>query len=345
MDKRKALLVGAGEMGRHWGKNLTDTAEVDLVAWVDVRPEVATAAAAALGLHDLHIGPDLERAIAETRPDFVVDVSPPEIHHAITLTALAAGLPVLGEKPMADTMAHAREMVAASERAGKLYMVSQNRRYDRGLHALRRLISEEIGTIGILNADFFMGEHYKGFRAGMASPLLLDMSIHHFDAARFLSGTDPVSVYCEEFNPPWSYYKGNACATALFEMTGGLRFTYQGSRCSDGHHTTWDAEWRAVGPKGSATWPGHGAPSAELVVAVEGDFPMLRTVSASPDTELPQGHVGGITYTLRLFLQALETGVTPACECHDNIKSLAMVHAAIESAATGRRVTIPALFS
>ena len=42
----------------------------------------------------------------------------------------------------------------------------------------------------------------------------------------------------------------------------------------------------------------------------------------------------------RRFLHALETGATPMGECHDNIKSLAMVFAAIESARTGRRVSI-----
>jgi predicted dehydrogenase len=48
----------------------------------------------------------------------------------------------------------------------------------------------------------------------------------------------------------------------------------------------------------------------------------------------------GIVRTLQEFLQALRTGETPPCECHDNIHSLAMVQAAIESAATGQRVTI-----
>jgi predicted dehydrogenase len=346
MEIRRALLVGAGEMGRNWGKNLRDNRDVNFAAWVDVRPEAAEQAAANLGISDIYIGADLERAIAEVKPDFVVDVSPPEIHHRITLQALGAGLPVLGEKPMADSMEHAREMVAASERAGKLYMVSQNRRQNLSLAALRQLIVEHTGSLGVLNADFSMGEHYRGFRATMPSPLLIDMAIHTFDAARFLSGADPVAVYCEEFNPPWSWYKGNACATAMFEMTGGLRFTYYGSRCSDGHHTSWDAEWRAVGPHGTATWDGHGTPSAELTVRVEGDFPVLRRVEG---TIQPSKHgdamMGGIDATLQAFLHGLETGTPPPSECHDNIKSLAMVFGAVQSAATGKRVDIPPLYA
>ncbi len=49
---------------------------------------------------------------------------------------------------------------------------------------------------------------------------------------------------------------------------------------------------------------------------------------------------GGIAGSLRDFLNALQTGATPMGECHDNIKSLAMVFAAMESSATGRRVPV-----
>jgi predicted dehydrogenase len=48
----------------------------------------------------------------------------------------------------------------------------------------------------------------------------------------------------------------------------------------------------------------------------------------------------GIAGSLQEFLHALRTGTTPMSECHDNIKSLAMVFAAIESATTGQRVVI-----
>jgi len=336
MDKFKALLVGAGGMGRAWGKNLYECDEVEIAGWVDVRSAVAAAAATALGLTDIHVGSDLAAAMTATRPDFVVDVTIPEAHHDVTLAALAAGLPVLGEKPMTTSMAQARAMVAASERAGKLYMVSQSRRYNAGLAALRRLIVEQTGPLGILNADFYLGAHFGGFRDEMASPLVLDMAIHTFDAARYLAGADPVAVYCEEFNPPWSWYRGDACATAIFEMTGGLRYTYRGGWCAEGRPTSWEGEWRAVGPHGTATWDGAGTPEAAVVVAPDGFMSTTETRRGVVEEDAP----GGIAGSLRDFLHALKTGATPMGECHDNIKSLAMVFAAIASAASGRRVPV-----
>jgi predicted dehydrogenase len=336
MQRRRAVLVGAGGMGRNWARTLLACDAVELVGWVDIRPEVAADAAAALDLRTVHIAASLPEALRATRPDFVVDVSIPEGHHDITIEALDAGLPVLGEKPMADTLERAREMVSASERAGKLYMVSQNRRYNAGLAAFRALIAAHLGPLGILNADFYLGPHFGGFREAMASPLLLDMAIHTFDAARYLSGTDPVAVYCEQFNPSWSWYAGGACATALFEMSGDLRFAYRGSWCAEGLQTAWDTEWRAVGPHGTACWDGQGAPEAEIVTAQDGFFSSVERRACAVE----QWQYAGIDASLREFLHALDTGVTPMGECHDNIKSLAMVFAAIESAGTGRRIGI-----
>ncbi|MGQ9525166.1 MAG: Gfo/Idh/MocA family protein [Armatimonadota bacterium] len=336
MSRFRALLVGAGGMGRNWGRNLKDCEEVEIVGWVDIRPGVAEEAADELELSGVYVGEDLGKALAETRPDFLVDVTVPEAHRDVTIQALSAGVPVLGEKPMADSMEHAREMVAASEKSGKLYMVSQSRRYDARLWAFRKLIVEHVGPLGILNSDFYIGAHFGGFRDEMDSPLLLDMAIHTFDAARYLSGADAVAVYCEEFNPPWSWYRGSACATAVFEMTGGLRYTYRGSWCSEGRHTSWESDWRAVGSSGTATWDGHGAPIAEVVTETGGFHSKTQMITADVSPDVP----GGIAGSLRDFLNALKTGATPMGECHDNIKSLAMVFAAIESARTGRRVPV-----
>jgi predicted dehydrogenase len=336
MERYKALLVGAGNMGQAWGKLLAAQLDVELVGWVDLLPDAAARAAATLELNGVWTGTSLTEALAELQPDFVVDVTVPQAHHSVTIASLAAGVPVLGEKPLSDTMEHAREMVAAAQRVGVLYMVSQNRRYTPGLQALRGLIVEELGDLGVLNADFYIGPHFGGFRETMEHPLLLDMAIHTFDAARYLSGADPVAVYCDAFNPPWSWYRGAACATAMFEMSNGLRFTYRGSWCSEGQPTSWEAAWRAVGSNGTATWDGHAAPVADVVVGQDGFLRQTEARHGTLDTVMATGIAG----SLQEFLHALRTGTTPMSECHDNIKSLAMVFAAIESATTGQRVVI-----
>ncbi len=335
----RALLVGAGGMGKGWGKNLKQHGDLaTLAGWVDLRDGAAAAAADELELSGVATGTDLAKLIADIRPDFVIDVTIPEAHRDVTVMALNAGVPVLGEKPMAHSMEAAREMIAASERSGKLYMVSQSRRYDARLQAFREQIATNLGTVGILNADFYIGAHFGGFRDEMDSVLLLDMAIHSFDQARYLLGdADPVSVYCEEFNPSWSWYKGAASASALFEMAGGVRFTYRGSWCAEGLMSSWECDWRAVGANGTAKWDGTGAPVVQTVLESGGFHSKMneaKTAEVQPDVP------GGIAGSLRDFLHALKTGATPMGECHDNVKSLAMVFAAIESAKTGQRVPV-----
>ena len=74
----------------------------------------------------------------------------------------------------------------------------------------------------MVNVDMFLGAHFTGFRNTMDHPLLVDMAIHTFDEARYLlSEARPVLAYCQEFNPPNSWYKGDASAVAVFEMSDG----------------------------------------------------------------------------------------------------------------------------
>lgn len=335
----KAVIAGAGGMGRAWGRNLLELGKVEVVGWVDPRAGAVDEAKAETKWPNAQGFTDIEKAILATKPDFVVDVTPPEAHQAITLASLGLGVPVLGEKPMAHSMEAAREMVLASKNSGKLYMVSQSRRYDARIVAFRELLSK-IGPVGILNVDFYIGAHFGGFRDAMESPLIVDMAIHTFDQARLLSGTDPVAVYCEEFNPSWSWYAGDVCATALFEMSGGLRYTYRGSWCSEGLNTSWEGDWRAVGQHGTARWDGHGSIEAEIVRGGEGFIRAGEIVQGAPAS----GVHGGISGSIREFIHALETGSTPQGECRDNIKSFAMVMAAVESSRTGKRVAIPPMY-
>jgi predicted dehydrogenase len=322
-------------MGRAWADNLSRRSDVELVAWVDVREGAAAEAAQSKGIHVGYAGVDLVAGIDQAGPDFVVDVTSPNAHHDVTLLSLSRGIPVIGEKPMAETMYQAKAMVRASEESGKLYMVSQSRRYDAGLVAFKAAIQQKLGRLGILNADFYIDAHFGGFRAEMPSPLLLDMAIHTFDEARFLSGRNAVAVYAEEFNPGWSWFQGDACASVIFEMEGGLRFTYRGSWCAEGFQTSWDGDWRAVGENGSASWALNGDPVTEIATSREGFRSEVSfETHAKPELE------AGIAGSLAEFLNALRTGSKPWGECHDNIQSLAMVFAAIESSRRRERVTI-----
>ncbi|WP_207920223.1 Gfo/Idh/MocA family protein [Saccharopolyspora aridisoli] len=325
----RLVVVGAGEMGRTWLRAIVESPLADVVGVVDVNEAAAHAAAPAGAIS----GTPLSEVARRCAPDAVLDVTAPAAHLTVTLEALELGLPVLGEKPLAATLPEAVKLVRAAEQAGELFMVSQNRRFHPGLWRLKREISA-LGRVGILTHEFFRAPHFGGFREVMDHPLVLDMAIHNFDAARFLLDADPVAVYCEEYNPPWSWYAGNAATTAVFEMTGGIRFVYTGSWCSPGQETSWNSNWRVSAESGTATWDGAGAPRTE---PTDGQLHREHDDEQAGDRGYPGDDLHG---SLAMFVRALRGGVVPMGECHDNLQSLAMVHAAIASAESGTRVSV-----
>jgi predicted dehydrogenase len=335
MKPLRAVLVGAGGMGRIWARTITENPDVSLVGWVDLVTDRVIEGVEALGLADVAVEGEVGAALVNLLPDFVVDVAVPEAHHEVTRRCLERGVAVLGEKPMAADLAEARDLVERSERSSTLFVVSQNRRYNRGLAAFKGLIADRLGGIGYLNAEFYRGPHFGGFRDEMDSPLLVEMAVHTFDAARYITGAEPVSVSCAEFNPPWSWYRGAASAVADFEFTKGIRFSYQGSWCAEGLETSWDSCWRAVGVSGSAIWDGAGKPVAEVRPS-GGEGPAFERIEA-PAAEIAGEDVAG---SLADFVKALRSGEVPMNECHDNLASFAMVMAALESSRRGCRVAV-----
>lgn len=251
----------------------------------------------------------------------------PVAHHPVTTDALFAGLPVLGEKPAAQNVAEALSLAAAAEVTGQLFMVSQSRRYNDQLVAYRQQAGL-LGDLGTVSTEFAKAPHFGGFREEMDNVLLLDMAIHPFDSVRYLLDRDPVAVYCESYNPTWSWYRGDAAASAVFEFEGGIRYTYNGSWCAPGLETSWNGAWRLSGANGSALWNGDDSPTVETITDGGSDLIPLPTVG------------DGIEGSLAAFVNALRTGVTPDGEVHGNVMSLAMVEAAIESKDAGKRIAI-----
>ena len=331
----RAVVVGAGGISGSWFPPLK-AENVEVAAVVDLDIERAYARIEQYEL-EAFASTDVKAAIKKAKPDFVLDLTVPEAHCAVTCAALRLGCHVIGEKPMASSMAEARKMVSTAEAAGKLYMVSQSRRWDaRHDRARLGVGSGQLGVLTTLDCDFYVGAHFGGFRDEMPSPLILDMSIHHFDLARYLTGVDPVAVYAREFNPYGSWYKGDAAASCIFEMSDGVVFTYRGSWCAEGCHTSWNGDWRISGHRGTLRMAGDEQPWGQLVANDEGFHRRLQEVTV-PESPLEYGAMRG---ALREMLEFLRTGATPQTECHDNIKSLAMVFAAIESSRQGKRVPV-----
>ena len=336
----KAVLVGCGAMSKAWLEAARQIDDVAIAGLVDLEVGRAETRAKEFGLDGIAIGSDLEAVLASARPDVVFDVVVPGARRDVALMAFRHGCHLLTEKPLADSRDNARAIIAAAERAKRIHAVVQNRRYLANVRRIRRFLdSGAIGAPTSIHCDFFIAPHFGGFREDMDHVLLLDMAIHTFDAARYMVDGDPQGVYCREWEPANSWYRQGSAAAAIFDMSGGVVFTYRGSWCADGLRTSWESGWRIVGERGSLVWDGFDDLRAEAMTGVrEGLFDKVEPI----DVPLldPGDRVGGHLGVMQDFIAAVRGGTVPETRGADNIKSLAMVFGAIESAETGRHVPV-----
>lgn len=332
----RVLQVGCGGISNAWLEPSKHSAHIDMVGLVDLNLDTAQNQADAFGF-DAYVGSDLDEAIKQTQPDIVFNCTIPAAHFEVTSKALNAGAHVLSEKPLADTMQQARDMLSLCEQTGRTLAVMQNRRYNPNVRLIREVIASGVlGEITTINADFFLAAHFGGFRLEMPNVLIKDMAIHTFDAARYFTGANAHAVYCYEWNPKASPYSTGAAAQAIFEMADGIVFNYRGSWVSEGCHTPWESAWRIVGTEGSLTWDGALGIKADVVAKRGGFFSEFR----QPDLPTLQESdmMGWHGVTIDAFCQALAAGETPETHAADNIHSLAMVFGAIESASKRQRI-------
>jgi len=339
----KIIVAGCGMMAGKWIEIAQERADCEITALVDINTDTANARKKEYNLN-ANVYSNIATALDNVDSNLVFDITTPDAHFDVVTRSLKAGCHVFGEKPMSDKLELAEKMVECSNETKKEYFVMQNRRYLPKLYALRKFLhAKQIGNIGQLSANFQLDPHFGGFREEMESPLIADMAIHTFDTARFITGKNAVSVYCHEFNPSWSWYKGNASAVCIFEMEDGSVFDYRGSWCANGLNTSWESEWRVACATGAAFW--DGADNLYYDLTAEGEAKTgisggneitdaIKHIAAEPQ-EL-EGHDACV----KEMFDALKSGTRPQTDCRDNINSIRMVYKAIESAKTKKIVTL-----
>ncbi|MDP6523992.1 MAG: Gfo/Idh/MocA family oxidoreductase [Kiritimatiellia bacterium] len=339
--KIRAVLVGCGGISGAWLNSEPVKKDVELVGFVDLEKKNAMQRAKQFGVDGAIVETDLARALKQLEPDAVFDCTTPNAHCNVSLIAFRHSCHVLNEKPMAENVTQCKRMIAAAKKAKRIGTVIQNRRYYPNIRALRRFLETgKLGRITTVQSDFYIGAHFGGFRDRMKHVLLLDMAIHTFDAARLISGADAESVYCTEWNPSGSWYDHDASAVAIFQMSDGIVYTYQGSWCSEGCNTSWESSWRIVCENGTVLWDGADGFRAEIV---SGSTGLVRdTRELSIPRRVARKLVGGHGGVIRSFIEGVRNGTRPETHYEDNIKSLAMVQAAVQSADRGRSVKVPA---
>jgi predicted dehydrogenase len=342
----RILQIGMGGWGRSWAEELLKHPDLcRTVGYVDVAPEMLRLLRRDVGVPEGACFGSLSDALAATDAEAALVTTALPGHAPVAIEALEAGLHVLVEKPIAHTMADARRMVETAERADRMLMVSQNYRFYPAAQTAARLVRDRaLGPVGSVSlqfrkyantADPATNPHYR-----IAQPLLLDMSIHHFDLMRFVLGTEPLRVSSVTSNPPWSRFVEPPAGVTTVTFPDDVTVGYEGSWVSAGPPTTWAGDWRIECELGAIEWTGRDD------LTTDSDRVVIRRLGAPPEAvrlpKLPKFDRPG---SLLEFRDAIREGRSPDPSGQANLGTLALTLASIEAARTGLPQDVPALFA
>lgn len=282
----------------------------------------------------------------------ILDIAvPPQAQPGLILEACRIGTVkgILAQKPLALTYAESKSLVEACEAAGIILAVNQNMRFDPSVVAAKQLLtSGKLGDAVFTTIDMRGIPHWQPWQAELESATLKIMSIHHFDCIRHWHG-DPEAIYCSTRPDPRTVFPHtDGICTSILEYADGFRAViiddvWTGP-AREGCPEDIRIEYRIEGSDGLAIgdigWcqDPYTTPSS-LRSATKGDSDFTHAElegSWFPDA---------FGATMNDLLAAVTSGVPPLLNGRDNLNTIALVEAAILSAAQHRRVLLSEITS
>ncbi|MEB3103906.1 inositol 2-dehydrogenase [Ferviditalea candida] len=195
MTKIKIGIIGAGRIGKIHADNLLLHPSVEIVAISDLfaGPELE-AWASARGIDTLT--KDSSEIIQHPNIDAVFICSSTDTHVPLIKQAAKAGKHIFCEKPISMEIGQTEEALEAVQQSGIKFQIGFNRRFDHNFKRVKEHVAG--GTIGepqIVKITSRDPSPPSRDYIKASGGLFMDMAIHDFDMARFLSGSEVVEVY------------------------------------------------------------------------------------------------------------------------------------------------------
>lgn len=248
----RVIQIGTGGIGGFWCGGMlppfVEEGRIEVVAAVDVNPDVLPNAQKGLGLSPDQCYTDLGEALANHPADFCTIVVPPAFHEEVADAALDHGLHILSEKPIADTW---EASVRIGQRVAKLdrkMSVTMSHRFDQDKTTLREeLRSGRNGRLDYLVGRFTSANRKRDswgvFRHRMADPMMVEGAVHHLDILVDLVGARCATVSALTWNPAWGEYDGDSEALVMMDFENGVKVLYEGAKCTAVGLNGWGQEY------------------------------------------------------------------------------------------------------
>jgi predicted dehydrogenase len=311
---------------------------------------------------EVEVFSDYRELLASDRVDAINDFTIHSLHHQIAELAFDAGKHVLSQKPLAVTMAGARQMCEQAEAAGVTFGVFENLRFDEGVRHQHWAFSEDgpagklqmavMGNIGTWWApDLIVAETPWRHDLIQGGGMALDLGPHFFDMIRYIGGSEVATVTAQtEVVEPTRYLLRDGervdpipCDAddtfyAHFTLESGAAGTMFGSWGGHGTNTVVGEGPVFYGSMGRVT-------GDKIQLDGEEEQSLACLYEAQAPAEMKEQHFPlGLTNDFALsqldWIRAIENGSQPECSGAEGLQDLACAYAVVESDRAGRKVSV-----
>ncbi len=334
-----------------WGLiGASDIAETRMIPAVAAQPDSRVAAVMSRSVerardyavrHNIPQAYDsLDALLADPAVDVVYISTTNDLHHDQAIAAARAGKHVLCEKPLALTVAAAREMVEACAAAGVVLGTNHHLRNAVTHRALRRLIGD--GAIGqplaarVFHA-VYLPPRLQGWRVtapAAGGGVIFDITVHDADTLRFVLGDEAVEATALTARQGLAAGEIEDAVMGVLRLDGGALAQHHDAFTIRHAHTGFEV---------------HGTDGSLYAEDVMTQDPVGRVLLRREGGGITGIDVGApedlYARSVRLFNAAVRGEGEPAATGEDGVRSLAIALAVRQSVATGCRVAVPSLLA
>jgi predicted dehydrogenase len=351
MAATRIAVAGAGAIGLRHIEEIQKSQAATLSAIIDPSPKAMSVAQR----EGVPLYLSLEECFAKDRPEGVVLATPNQMHVEQSLVCIAAGIPVLVEKPIAHTLKEGQRLVEAAERVNAKLQVGHHRSHSPILHEAVEIVKSGIlgSIVGVMGSAAFYKPDAEGYYDGPfawrknpgGGPLLLNM-IHEVGNLRAMVG-EIVAVQAFASNATRNFAVEDTVAINLRFANGALG-TFLLSDTA-GSPRSWEQT-----SKENKAYPTYPDEDAYVVIGSDGSLavPTMRLKYYQkkqdrswhkPFTEetIPLQRADPLALQIEHFAAVIRGETEPLVGGRDGLQNLRVTEAIVEAARSGQTVNIP----
>jgi myo-inositol 2-dehydrogenase / D-chiro-inositol 1-dehydrogenase len=331
-------IIGAGRIGSLHAKSVTyNVPSARVLGITDVNKTGLSAIAVELGIEKVY--EDYKEMLADQNIDAVLICSSTDTHADIAIDAANAGKHIFCEKPVDLTPEKVKAVIAAAAKANVKLQVGFNRRFDHNFANVKSMVAAgKVGDVHIIKITSRDPAPPPAQYSAVSGGMFLDMTIHDFDMARFLAGSEVAELYASAtcLVDPAIGAAGDvdtAIITLKFE-NGALGVIDNSRRAAYGY----DQRIEVFGSKGAAI-ASNDTPTTVAFMGEDG------VVSDKPLYFFLERYMQSFRDEMLQFVDAVNNDTPTPTTGDDGLHSLLVALAAKKSVAEGRSVAMCEMFT